>query len=64
MLPAMTGTFTSSTRFIARVFPMFIALAVTLRPPEHRMRRVVFLAVFGCIHFRLLFRHVDFEWAG
>lgn len=87
ILPAMSGTFTSFTRFEAAAFPMFIALAaflsaecgrrkaesaVGLRPPTldcglsllRAWLRWGLLAGFAVLHGVLLWRFVNFRWAG
>lgn len=64
ILPAMSGTFTSYTRFASCCFPMFIALGVFLSRPEWRWLRYGLLAVFAVLHVLLLWRFVNFRWAG
>lgn len=64
ILPAMSGTFTSFTRFACCAFPMFIALGVFLSRPEHRSLRYGLLAVFVTLHVVLIWRFVNFRWAG
>lgn len=64
ILPAMSGAFTSYTRFASCAFPMFLALAVFLAPPERRWLRWGLLAVFAALHIVLAWRYVNFRWAG
>jgi hypothetical protein len=64
VLPAITGTFASSTRFVTLAFPMFIALGALLCAPERWIARMVILAAFAGLHLWLLFRHINFKWAG
>jgi len=71
ILPAMSGTFTSFTRFASCGFPFFIALGVFLKPdPGARgwgiraWLRWVLLAVFALLHVVLVWRFVNFRWAG
>ncbi len=64
ILPAMSGTFTSFTRFASCAFPVFIALGVFLAPPERRGWRYGLLTVFAVLHVLLVWRLVDFRWAG
>ena len=64
VVPAMSGTFVSFTRYGSCVFPTFIALAVFLEPRERRWPRWTLLAVFGILHIVLLWRFVNFRWAG
>jgi len=64
ILPAMSGTFTSFTRFASCVFPMFIALGVIFGKPERSVARWSLLLVFGLLHIVLLWRFVNFRWAG
>lgn len=80
VLPAMSGMFTSFTRYAATVFPLFIALAVflgtdgrgeripsadTARPwPLLALLRWGLLTGFVVLHVVLLWRFVNFRWAG
>ncbi|MBI3192719.1 MAG: hypothetical protein HYZ36_08645, partial [Pedosphaera parvula] len=87
VLPAMSGTFTSLTRFASCAFPMFIALGAFLSPecaarsaegaPATRPSALVaplpclraavrwgLLAVFVTLHIVLVWRFVNFRWAG
>ena len=87
ILPAMSGTFTSFTRFASCAFPMFIALGVFLSaeggvrsaesaPAARCLTRDVWpwhlraslrwllLAVFVALHVVLVWRFVNFRWAG
>jgi hypothetical protein len=64
ILPAMSGTFTSYTRFASCVFPMFIALGVFLARPDRQLFRWAMVAIFAPLHAVLLWRFVNFRWAG
>jgi hypothetical protein len=64
VLPAMSGTFTSFTRFACCAFPIFIALAVFTERKHRGWLRWALLAVFGVLHIVLLWRFVNFRWAG
>lgn len=64
ILPAMSGTFTSFTRFASCAFPLFIALGVFLGNRQWRWPRYGLLAVFVVLHLALLWRFVNFRWAG
>ena len=64
VVPAMSGTFTSYTRFASCAFPMFIALALFLGKPDRRYLRWGTLLVFAMLHLVLLWRFVNFRWAG
>jgi hypothetical protein len=64
VLPAMSGTFTSFTRFASCAFPMFIALAVFLSKPGRRWLRTATIVVFAVLHVVLVWRFVNFRWAG
>lgn len=64
VFPAMSGTFTSFTRYASTVFPMFVALGVLLAAREHTRWRNVLLAVFLAGHLILLWRFVNWRWAG
>jgi hypothetical protein len=64
ILPATSGTFTSFTRFASCAFPMFIALGVVLSRREWRWWRYGLLVVFMVLHVTLVWRYVNFRWAG
>jgi hypothetical protein len=64
VVPAVSGGFTSFTRFASVVFPMFIAMAVFLDKPEMRWLRWLTLIVFAALHMILVWRFVNFKWAG
>jgi hypothetical protein len=64
VVPAMSGTFTSFTRFAGVVFPLFIALGVFLCEPRWKVLRWSVLLVFGALHLVLVWRFVNFRWAG
>jgi hypothetical protein len=66
IVPAMTGMFVSYTRFASVVFPLFIALAVFLNMPGFifRWMRVVIIATFFILQIILVWRFVNYRWAG
>lgn len=64
VVPAMSGTFCSYTRFASVVFPLFIAMAVFLGKPERKWSRRLILMVFAILHLTLLWRFVTYRWAG
>ena len=64
ILPAMSGTFTSFTRFASSVFPMFIALAVVFVGMKRKWPLVIILVLSAVLHGILLWRFVNFRWAG
>ncbi len=64
ILPAMSGTFTSYTRFACCAFPVFIALAVFSERQAWRWLRMGLVATFGVLHIVLLWRFVNLRWAG
>jgi hypothetical protein len=64
VLPAMSGTFTSFIRFASCTFPLFIALGVSLSKRRFRWPRYALLSVFIVLHALLLWRFVNFRWAG
>jgi hypothetical protein len=63
VVPAVSGGFTSYTRFASVVFPLFIALGVFLSKPG-RWCRCLVLATFAILHLVLVWRFVNFKWAG
>ncbi len=64
ILPAMSGMFTSFTRFGSTTFPMFIALSVWLEDRSRWRLRYGLLVVFGVLHALVAWRYVTFRWAG
>ena len=64
VVPAMSGTFTSFSRFLAVAFPVFIALGADLLRPEWRWLRYALLALFAALHLLLVWRYVNCRWAG
>jgi hypothetical protein len=64
VVPAMSGTFTSFIRFESVVFPLFIALGVVLSKPECRTIRWAVVSMFVALHITLLWRFVNYGWAG
>lgn len=64
ILPAMSGTFVSFTRFESTAFPLFIALAVFLSGRKARWPLIGFLTAMSVLHLILLWRFVNYRWAG
>lgn len=64
ILPAMSGTFVSFIRFESIVFPLFIALAVFFSERKNRWPAIAFLGLSSLLHLALLWRFVNFRWAG
>lgn len=64
ILPAMSGSFTSFTRFAACVFPMFVALAMFVEKPRRRALTVSLIATGIFLHAVLLWQFVNYRWAG
>jgi hypothetical protein len=64
ILPAMSGTFVSFTRFESTAFPVFIALAVFFRELKTRWAFALVMALFSVLHLVLLWRFVNYQWAG
>jgi hypothetical protein len=63
-VPAMSGTFTSFTRFASCAFPLFIGLGVFFSRPDRRAGRFLLLGVFVILHAVLVWRYVNCLWAG
>jgi hypothetical protein len=64
ILPAMSGTFVSFTRFESTAFPLFIALAVFLKGQKRRWPLMAVITVMSALHLILLWRFVNYRWAG
>ena len=63
-VPAMSGTFTSFTRYASCAFPLFIALGAVLSRPDRRAARFSLFGVFVIVHALLVWRYVNGGWAG
>ncbi|MCL5743776.1 MAG: hypothetical protein M1541_07590, partial [Acidobacteria bacterium] len=64
ILPAMSGTFTSFTRFESCAFPLFIALAAFFTGLKRKWPLVLFIILSATLHAVLLWRFVNHRWAG
>ncbi len=64
IVPAMSGTFISFIRFESVVFPLFIALAVLTVNLGGRWLRLVAIHVMVILHVILLWRFLNYGWAG
>lgn len=77
ILPAMSGAFTSFTRYASCAFPMFVALAFWLNGGRGGGRMVPtgpaslrfwlkwgLVGGFAALHVVLVWRHVNYQWAG
>lgn len=64
VLPAMSGSFTSFTRFASCAFPVFVALGSKCCDRGGTKFGIVLAAVFGVIHAVLVWRYSTFRWAG
>ena len=64
VVPAVSGGFTSYTRFASVVFPLFIALGVFLNKSGLCWLRWLVLTTFIVVHLILVWRFVNFRWAG
>ena len=64
ILPAMSGTFVSYTRFGSVAFPLFLAIAWLVNDLKVRWVWLVLLVLFGSVHVVLLWRFVNYRWAG
>jgi len=64
IIPAMSGLFTSYTRYASCIYPMFIALGFIMSQRQWRVARIWLLAAFATLYAILLWRHVNFRWAG
>ena len=64
ILPAMSGVFTSYTRFASCCFPLFIGMAIWVATAKRGTGKWLFFAAFGILHGVLLWRCVNFRWAG
>jgi hypothetical protein len=65
-VPALSGMFVSYTRFASVVFPLFVGLAVFLQSRSRASRCLLtcIACVFGVLHLILLWRFLNYHWAG
>jgi hypothetical protein len=64
VVPAVSGTFVSYTRFASVAFPVFIALGTVFTAPKFRLPRYALIIIFLILHLVLLWRFVNYSWAG
>lgn len=64
LIPAVTNSFMSYTRFLAVVFPLFIIAAQCFSEPRRTHRRWFVLASLFALQVLFLLRHMNFLWAG
>jgi hypothetical protein len=68
IVPAMSGTFVSYTRFASVVFPLFIAVASILKESRSEIHYKAWsmgtILLFGVVQIALLWRFVNYRWAG
>jgi hypothetical protein len=64
ILPAMSGTFVSFTRFESTVFPLFLALAAFTVSRKTRGLFPCLVGALAILHLVLLWRFVNYRWAG
>jgi hypothetical protein len=64
ILPAMSGTFTSYIRYEATVFPLFLGLAIFFTRLKNVWPIRVFVFGSAVLHTVLLWRFINFRWAG
>jgi len=64
IFPAMSGSYVSFTRYGSTVFPVFLALAWYLHLQKSLWTRGLILILFAILHLVLVWRFVNFRWAG
>lgn len=64
VVPAMSGTFVSFVRFESCAFPVFLGWAVLFTELKRRWPLGVFLALNLALHGLLLWRFLNYRWAG
>lgn len=65
IIPALSGDLASFTRFCSVVFPLYIGLAVYFNEgAEKKWQFISFLSVCLVLHGVLLWRFVNYSWAG
>jgi hypothetical protein len=63
LIPAVTLSFMAFTRYVAVIFPVFIAAAEFLRGANRRIWLAVTVACLAILQFFFLVRHINFQWA-
>ncbi|MGO9202857.1 MAG: mannosyltransferase family protein [Limisphaerales bacterium] len=63
-LPALSGDFVSFTRFCAVAFPVFTALGVYFTARPGKRLPLLCFGICGGLHLVLLWRFVNYHWAG
>jgi hypothetical protein len=64
VFPVMTGTFWSFTRFLAVIFPVFIAMADVLSRDRWKAYRWTVISIMFSLQIVFLIRHINNYWAG
>lgn len=64
IIPAMSGTFISFIRFESAAFPIFVALGVFAARQDKRWLPGALVAGMAALHLVLLWRFVNYGWAG
>jgi hypothetical protein len=64
IIPAMSGSLVSFIRYEGIVFPLFAALGVYLAGMRSRIPGVAIVLMFSIVHGILLWRFVNYSWAG
>jgi len=63
-LPALSGDLASFTRFCGVSFPVFVGLGVYFSSRPAKRLFLVCCGICGCLHLVLLWRFVNYHWAG
>jgi hypothetical protein len=64
IVPAMSGTFTSFIRYEAAIFPFFVGLGFFFGHRTCKWPFMLFVSINVVCHATLLWRFVNFRWAG
>lgn len=64
VLPGLSGSFTSFTRYSCCAFPVFVGLASVCLNRRSQALTWGLVALFAVLHIVLLWRFVNFRWAG
>jgi len=64
VIPAMLSSFVSYTRYSVMAVPVFVVVARWSHSPRWRALRWAILGSFAALHIILLYRHLNFRWAG
>ena len=64
IVPAVITHFVSYTRYVTMAFPLFVICGIILHQNFRNIFRYIFIGILAILQVWLLWRHVNFRWAG